>query len=46
VSLAYFGFVTGPVAIAGGYPYAIGPLGTLLCQTVRRMVHCHRGGIL
>jgi hypothetical protein len=33
-SIAYFGFVTGPVAIVGGYPYAIGPIGTLLCQAV------------
>lgn len=33
-SLANFGFVTGPVAIVGGYPYAIGPIGTLLSQAV------------
>lgn len=33
-SLAHFGFVAGPVAIVGGYPYAIGPIGTLLSQAV------------
>jgi hypothetical protein len=32
--IAYWGFVTGPVAILGGYPYAIGPMGTLLCQAI------------
>jgi hypothetical protein len=32
--IAYFGFVTGPVAMVGGYPYTIGPTGTLLCQAV------------
>jgi hypothetical protein len=32
--IAHFGFVTGPVAIVGGYPYAIGPTATLFCQAV------------
>jgi hypothetical protein len=32
--IAYFGFVAGPAAMVGGYPYAIGPIGTLLCQAV------------
>lgn len=29
--IAYFGFVT---AVVGGYPYAIGPLMTLVCEAV------------
>jgi|SoiMethySBSTD1v2_1073268.scaffolds.fasta_scaffold207511_2 hypothetical protein len=32
--IAYVGFVTGLIAIVGAYPYAIGPVGTLLCQAV------------
>ena len=32
--IAYFGFVTGAFAVVGGYPYAIGPLMTLVCEAV------------
>jgi hypothetical protein len=32
--IAYFGFVTGAFAVVGGYPYAIGPIVTLVCQAV------------
>ena len=32
--IAYFGFVAGPVAVVGGYPYAIGPTGAFLSQAV------------
>jgi len=31
---ASFGFVTGAFAVGGGYPSAIGPIVTLVCQTV------------
>jgi hypothetical protein len=32
--IAYFGFITGAFAVVGGYPYAIGPIVTLVCQAV------------
>lgn len=32
--IAYFGFVTGAFAVVGGYPYAIGPILTLVCEAV------------
>jgi hypothetical protein len=32
--IAYFGFVTGAFAVVGGYPYAIGPILTLVCVAV------------
>lgn len=31
---AYFGFVTGACAVVGGYPDAIGPIMTLVCEAV------------
>jgi hypothetical protein len=32
--MANFGFVTGAFAVVGGYPYAIGPRMTLVCEAV------------
>ena len=32
--IAYVGFVTGACAVVGGYPYAIGPIMTLVCEAV------------
>jgi hypothetical protein len=32
--IATFGFVTGAFAVVGGYPYAIGPIMTLVCEAV------------
>ena len=32
--IAYFGFVTGACAVVGAYPYAIGPVMTLVCEAV------------
>ena len=44
--IAYLGFVTGAFAVVGGYPYAIGPIMTLVCEAVVSVWFVVAGGTL
>jgi len=44
--MANFGFVTGAFAVVGGYPYAIGPTMTLVCEAVVAMWFAVAGATL